>query len=72
MLFKKSAYESFDVIYAQNYKEDIMLEMDVEQTYDFNTNKRYLFNCLNNAPKAHRALLLGALIENNLTDNLSP
>lgn len=69
-VFKKSAYESFDVIYAQNYKEDIMLEMDVEQTYNFNTSKRYLFNCLNNAPKAHRALLLGALIDNNLTDNL--
>jgi len=69
-IFKKSAYESFDVIYAQNYKEDIMLEMDVQKTFNFNNNKRHLFNCLNNAPKPHRALLLGALLENNFNDNV--
>lgn len=69
-IHKLSAYDTFDVLYARNYKEDNMLQLDVNQHFDFDTSKPYLFNCLNNAPRPHRALLLGAMLENNLNNNI--
>ena len=69
-IHKLSAYDTFDVLYARNYKEDMMLQLDVNQHFDFDTSKPYLFNCLNNAPRPHRALLLGAMLENNLKNNI--
>ena len=57
-------------MYLANFQEDTMTElydefnnMEIDYTYE---NKSVLYSCLNNAPKPHRALLLGALdIEEN-------
>tara|TARA_R110000782_G_scaffold133214_10_gene225581 strand:+ start:193 stop:1476 length:1284 start_codon:yes stop_codon:yes gene_type:complete len=68
--FKTFNYDTFKVLYTRNYKEDIMLQLDITAEFDFNTPKKHLFNCLNNAPKPHRALLLGAFIKNSLQDNI--
>jgi hypothetical protein len=62
---QKSDYKNFKTIYTANFQEDTMAElydefnnMDLDYTYE---NKSTLYSCLNNAPKPHRALLLGAL-----------
>ena len=70
-IHQRTEYTNFKTIYTANFQEDTMTElfeefegMDLEYTYE---NKTKLYNCLNNAPKPHRALLLGALdIENNM------
>ena len=59
----KTEYKNFKTMYLANFQEDTMAELyeelqDLEFTYN---NKTNLFSCLNNAPKPHRALLLGAL-----------
>lgn len=70
-IHQRTEYTNFKTIYTANFQEDTMTElfeefegMDLEYTYE---NKTKLYNCLNNAPKPHRALLLGALdIEDNM------
>jgi hypothetical protein len=70
-IHQRTEYTNFKTIYTANFQEDTMTElfeefegMDLEYTYE---NKTTLYNCLNNAPKPHRALLLGALdIEDNM------
>ena len=69
-IFKTFNYDTFDVLYTRNYKEDTMLELEINDEFDFSTPKTHLFNCLNNAPKPHRALLLGAFIKHRLQDNI--
>lgn len=70
-LYKLSAYDSFDVLYTRNYKEDMMIDLEVNEYFDFDTSKTYLFNCLNNAPRPHRALLLGALLQSHFENQIS-
>lgn len=69
-IFKTFAYDTYDVLYTRNYKEDTMLQLDISSNYEFNNNKKYLFNCLNNAPRPHRTLLLGAMLNKNLHNNI--
>ncbi len=62
-IHEKTDYKNFKTMYLANFQEDTMAELydelkDLEVTYD---NKTNLFSCLNNAPKPHRALLLGAI-----------
>ena len=62
-IHERTEYKNFKTMYLANFQEDTMAELydelkDLEVTYD---NKTNLFSCLNNAPKPHRALLLGAL-----------
>jgi len=67
-IFANTEYNNYNVIYTNNFKEDTMLSLldDNEFTFD---DKDNLFSCLNNAPKPHRALFLGALAKYNLLDN---
>lgn len=67
-IFENSQYNNFNVLYTNNFKEDTMLSLIDGNEYTFN-EKDYLFSCLNNAPKPHRALFLGALAKYNLLDN---
>ena len=70
----KTEYKNFKTMYLANFQEDTMSELyvelkDIDVSYN---NKTNLFSCLNNAPKPHRALLLGALeIEDNLVSTPS-
>ena len=62
-IHERTEYKNFKTMYLANFQEDTMTELyeelkDLDVTYD---NKTNLFSCLNNAPKPHRALLLGAL-----------
>lgn len=66
---QRTQYKNFKTIYTANFQEDTMSELydelsELEVTYD---NKETLYSCLNNAPKPHRALLLGAITD---TDNM--
>ena len=81
-LQEKTKYTNFKTITSNNFLEDSLTGLHTElqsklQTFghfddtflfdiDTNLSKRYLFNCLNNAPKPHRALLLGAMVESGL------
>lgn len=69
-IFKTFAYDTYDVLYTRNYKEDTMLQLDITSNYEFNNNKTHLFSCLNNAPRPHRTLLLGAILNKNLHNNI--
>ena len=73
---QRTEYTNFKTIYTANFQEDTMTElyeefnnMEIDYTYE---NKSVLYSCLNNAPKPHRALLLGALdIEENMVSTPS-
>lgn len=81
-LQNKTSYTNFKTISSNNFLEDSLTTLHAElqtklQTFgqfdneflfdiDVNLSKQYLFNCLNNAPKPYRALLLGALVESGL------
>ena len=73
---QRTEYTNFKTIYTANFQEDTMTElyeefnnMEIDYTYE---NKSVLYSCLNNAPKTHRALLLGALdIEENMVSTPS-
>ena len=81
-LQSKTQYTNFKTISSNNFLEDSLTELYEElqpklQTFgqfdnnflfdiDTQLSKRYLFNCLNNAPKPYRALLLGAIVESGL------
>ena len=65
-----SNYNNFKTIYTNNYKEDTISELyDQVGTIEHPAAKKYLYNCLNNAPRPHRALLLGGLIKRGLDVN---
>jgi hypothetical protein len=70
-IFKTFAYDTYDVLCTRNYKEDAMLQLKVDNQFDFDTPKTHLFSCLNNAPRPHRILLLGALLNRNMDSILS-
>ena len=40
-IFKTFAYDTYDVLYTRNYKEDTMLQLDIGTKYEFNNNKKY-------------------------------
>lgn len=67
-IHQSSEYNNFKVIFTNNYKEDTLTELFQQTTMsmDFTKPKNHLFNCLNNAPKPHRPLLIGAMIEKGL------
>ena len=48
-IFKTFAYDTYDVHTQEiTKKTDAMLQLDIGTKYEFNNNKKYLFNCLNN------------------------
>lgn len=59
----KTEYKNFKTMYLANFQEDTMSELfeELQSLKVSYNNKTNLFSCLNNAPKPHRALLLGAL-----------
>lgn len=71
---QRTEYTNFKTIYTANFQEDTMSELyeqlsNLEVAYE---GKGKLYSCLNNAPKPHRALLLGALdIDDNMVSTPS-
>jgi len=81
-LQSKTPYTNFITFTADNYLEDAMTDLHEElqpmlapllfkeeaEVFDIemNLSKKFLFSCLNNAPKPYRALLLGAIAESGL------
>jgi len=74
---QESGYTNFKTFCSNNFLEDSMAELFDSIQYDYvdnnklfnietNLQKQFLFSCLNNAPKYHRALLLGCMIKNDL------
>ena len=74
-IHNNSSYKNdFKVFFSNNYKEDTMSELLKEvQTVNIkeDMDKTFLFSCLNNAPRPHRALFLGGLVHRGLhTDGM--
>lgn len=67
-IHSNSTYKNFKTIYTNNYKEDTVSDLfdEISKYLDLKTESTYLYSCLNNAPRPHRALFLGALIERGL------
>jgi hypothetical protein len=68
-IHNNSVYKNdFRVFFLNNYKEDTMADLfqKVQDADPYGVEKTLLFSCLNNAPRPHRALLLGGLIQRGL------
>lgn len=71
-LQQQLGYTNFQTFCANNFMEDSMAELYETIDYDFiednhlvdidtDLHRPFVFNCLNNAPKHHRTLLLGCM-----------
>jgi hypothetical protein len=67
-IHRNSPYSNFRSIYTNNYKEDTVSHLfdEISQYAESENSSKYLYSCLNNAPRPHRALFLGALIDRGL------